>query len=45
MLLKDLRVILRARGLNPAGSKETLEQILKEHMCVWKQAVMIHAAI
>lgn len=32
LLLKDLRVQLRARGLSPAGSIEPLRQRLKEHM-------------
>ena len=31
MLLKDLRSELRAHGLNPAGSKETLLERLHEH--------------
>jgi SPIRAL1-like protein len=32
LILKDLRVQCRVRGVSPAGSKETLEQRLKEHM-------------
>ncbi|KAG2432114.1 hypothetical protein HXX76_009041 [Chlamydomonas incerta] len=30
--LKDLRILARARGLNPAGGKEQLEDRLKQHM-------------
>ncbi|GLC35063.1 hypothetical protein PLESTB_000550400 [Pleodorina starrii] len=30
--LKDLRLICRGRGLNPAGGKEQLEDRLKQHM-------------
>lgn len=32
VLLKDLRIQCRARGLNPAGGKEQLTERLKEHM-------------
>lgn len=32
ILLKDLRVQCRARGLSPAGGKEQLSDRLKEHM-------------
>jgi SPIRAL1-like protein len=32
MTIKDLRVQCRVRGVSPAGSKETLEQRLKENM-------------
>ncbi|GBF95427.1 hypothetical protein Rsub_08389 [Raphidocelis subcapitata] len=32
MLLKDLRIQCRARGLSPAGGKEQLSERLKEHM-------------
>ena len=32
MLIKDLRGELRAQGLNPAGSKDTLVERLQEHM-------------
>ncbi|GFR46187.1 hypothetical protein Agub_g7716 [Astrephomene gubernaculifera] len=30
--LKDLRILARARGLNPAGGKDQLEDRLKQHM-------------
>lgn len=32
LLLKDLRIQCRARGISPAGSRETLMQSLKENM-------------
>lgn len=32
VLLKDLRIQCRVRGLNPAGGKEQLTERLKEHM-------------
>lgn len=32
ILLKDLRIQCRARGLSPAGGKEQLSDRLKEHM-------------
>jgi SPIRAL1-like protein len=32
VLLKDLRIQCRARGLNPAGGKEQLTERLREHM-------------
>lgn len=32
VLLKDLRIQCRARGLNPAGAKESITERLKEHM-------------
>lgn len=32
VLLKDLRIQCRARGLNPGGSRETLVERVKEHM-------------
>jgi hypothetical protein len=32
LLLKDLRIQCRARGISPAGSRETLLQSLKENM-------------
>lgn len=32
VLLKDLRVQCRVRGLNPGGGKEQLTDRLKEHM-------------
>ncbi len=32
MLLKDLRIQCRARGLSPAGGKEQLSERLQEHM-------------
>ncbi len=32
LLLKDLRIQCRARGISPAGSRETLLQTLKAHM-------------
>jgi SPIRAL1-like protein len=32
VLLKDLRIQCRARGLSPAGGKEQLSERLKEHM-------------
>lgn len=32
LMIKDLRIQCRARGLNPGGGKETLVQRLKEHM-------------
>ena len=32
LLLKDLRIQTRARGLNPGGNRDTLMERLKEHM-------------
>ena len=32
LLLKDLRNQCRARGLNPAGAKDSLTDRLREHM-------------
>lgn len=32
LMIKDLRIQCRARGLNPGGGKETLMERLKEHM-------------
>jgi SPIRAL1-like protein len=32
LLLKDLRIQCRARGLNPGGGRETLYERLKENM-------------
>lgn len=32
LLLKDLRIQCRARGLNPGGGKETLMERLRDHM-------------
>jgi SPIRAL1-like protein len=32
VLLKDLRIQCRARGLNPGGNREVLAERLKEHM-------------
>ena len=32
VLLKDLRIQCRARGLSPAGGKEQLSERLKENM-------------
>jgi SPIRAL1-like protein len=32
VMLKDLRIQCRARGLSPAGGKEQLADRLKEHM-------------
>lgn len=32
VLLKDLRIQCRARGLNPGGNREVLADRLKEHM-------------
>lgn len=32
LLLKDLRIQCRARGVSPAGSRESLIQRIKEHM-------------
>jgi len=32
VLLKDLRIQCRARGLNPGGNREILADRLKEHM-------------
>lgn len=32
VLLKDLRIQCRARGLNPGGNREVLLERLKEHM-------------
>jgi SPIRAL1-like protein len=32
VLLKDLRLACRARGLNPGGSRDTLFERVKEHM-------------
>lgn len=32
LLLKDLRNQCRARGINPGGSRETLQDRLQEHM-------------
>jgi SPIRAL1-like protein len=32
VMLKDLRIQCRARGLSPAGGKEQLSDRLKEHM-------------
>lgn len=32
VLLKDLRIACRARGLNPGGSRESLFERVKEHM-------------
>lgn len=32
VLLKDLRIQARARGLNPGGGKEQLTERIKEHM-------------
>ena len=32
VLLKDLRIQLRARQLNPGGNREVLAERLKEHM-------------
>lgn len=32
VMLKDLRIQCRARGLSPAGGKEQLSERLKEHM-------------
>jgi SPIRAL1-like protein len=32
VLLKDLRIQARARGINPAGGKEQLTDRIKEHM-------------
>ena len=34
LLLKDLRVQCRARGISPAGSREALADRLKDHMLV-----------
>lgn len=36
VLLKDLRIQCRARGLSPAGGKEQLSDRLKEHMIATK---------
>ncbi len=32
LMLKDLRIQCRARGITPAGSREALIERLKEHM-------------
>lgn len=32
LLLKDLRIQCRARGVSPAGSRESLIERIKEHM-------------
>jgi SPIRAL1-like protein len=32
LLLKDLRIQCRARGLSPAGSREALIERLRDHM-------------
>jgi SPIRAL1-like protein len=32
VLLKDLRIQCRVRGISPAGGKEQLTERLKEHM-------------
>ncbi len=32
LLLKDLRIQCRARGVSPAGSREALMERIKEHM-------------
>ncbi len=32
LLIKDLRIQSRARGISPAGSREALMQRIKEHM-------------
>ena len=32
LLLKDLRIQCRARGVSPAGSREALIERIKEHM-------------
>jgi SPIRAL1-like protein len=32
LLLKDLRIQCRARGLNPGGSREALQERVRDHM-------------